>query len=42
VVLDDRGGHMFVCSDTDHCESRRAEGHPGGPAAGNAVSGHEQ
>ena len=23
VILDDRGGRMFVCSDTDHCESRR-------------------
>ena len=29
VVLDDRGGHMFVCSDTDHCETRRADGHVG-------------
>jgi len=27
VVLDDRGGRMFVCSDTDHCEERRAAGH---------------
>src|ERR1700755_1586195 len=24
VVLDDHGGHMFVCSDTDFCEARRA------------------
>jgi alpha-D-ribose 1-methylphosphonate 5-phosphate C-P lyase len=24
VVTDDRGGRMFVCSDTDFCESRRA------------------
>lgn len=24
VILDDRGGRMFVCSDTDHCETRRA------------------
>ncbi len=24
VVTDDRGGRMFVCSDTDHCEQRRA------------------
>jgi alpha-D-ribose 1-methylphosphonate 5-phosphate C-P lyase len=24
VVTDDRGGRMFVCSDTDHCETRRA------------------
>ena len=29
VVLDDRGGHMFVCSDTDHCETRRDAGHVG-------------
>jgi len=29
VVLDDKGGRMFVCSDTHHCESRRAEGHRG-------------
>ncbi len=26
VVTDDRGGRMFVCSDTDHCETRRASG----------------
>jgi alpha-D-ribose 1-methylphosphonate 5-phosphate C-P lyase len=29
VVLDDKGGHMFVCSDTDHCETRREQGHVG-------------
>ncbi len=29
VVTDDRGGRMYVCSDTDHCETRRAEGHTG-------------
>lgn len=29
VVLDDRGGRMFVCSDTDHCEERRNDGHRG-------------
>jgi alpha-D-ribose 1-methylphosphonate 5-phosphate C-P lyase len=29
VVLDDRGGRMFVCSDTDHCEDRRDHGHCG-------------
>ncbi|WP_062119031.1 alpha-D-ribose 1-methylphosphonate 5-phosphate C-P-lyase PhnJ [Aureimonas sp. AU40] len=29
VVTDDRGGRMFVCSDTDHCETRRSEGHVG-------------
>lgn len=27
VIVDDRGGRMFVCSDTDFCEQRRAEGH---------------
>jgi alpha-D-ribose 1-methylphosphonate 5-phosphate C-P lyase len=29
VVLDDHGGHMFVCSDTDYCEDRREHGHHG-------------
>ncbi len=29
VILDDRGGRMFVCSDTDHCEERRKAGHVG-------------
>ena len=29
VVTDDRGGRMFICSDTDHCESRQADGHTG-------------
>ncbi|MCD7110042.1 alpha-D-ribose 1-methylphosphonate 5-phosphate C-P-lyase PhnJ [Rhizobium sp. DKSPLA3] len=29
VVTDDRGGRMFVCSDTDHCETRQADGHTG-------------
>ncbi len=29
VILDDKGHRMFVCSDTDHCESRRANGHLG-------------
>jgi alpha-D-ribose 1-methylphosphonate 5-phosphate C-P lyase len=27
VVTDDRGGRMFVCSDTDYCETRRAMGY---------------
>jgi alpha-D-ribose 1-methylphosphonate 5-phosphate C-P lyase len=26
VVTDDRGGRMFVCSDTDHCAERRDAG----------------
>lgn len=29
VIVDDEGGRMFVCSDTDYCERRRAEGHRG-------------
>ncbi|WP_336486978.1 alpha-D-ribose 1-methylphosphonate 5-phosphate C-P-lyase PhnJ [Methylobacterium nigriterrae] len=33
VVLDDAGGRMFVCSDTDHCEERRAQGAEGDRAA---------
>ncbi|MBV0911216.1 alpha-D-ribose 1-methylphosphonate 5-phosphate C-P-lyase PhnJ [Anianabacter salinae] len=33
VITDDAGGRMFVCSDTDYCESRRAQGHRGKDAA---------
>jgi len=29
VILDDKGGRMFVCSDSDHCRKRREEGHTG-------------
>jgi alpha-D-ribose 1-methylphosphonate 5-phosphate C-P lyase len=29
VILDDRGGRMLVCSDTEYCERRQAEGHTG-------------
>jgi alpha-D-ribose 1-methylphosphonate 5-phosphate C-P lyase len=29
VVIDDQGGRMFTCSDTDYCASRRAAGHRG-------------
>ena len=29
VITDDQGGRMFVCSDTDFCAGRRAEGHEG-------------
>jgi len=29
VITDDAGGRMFVCSDTDYCEGRRAAGHAG-------------
>jgi alpha-D-ribose 1-methylphosphonate 5-phosphate C-P lyase len=33
VIVDDAGGRMFVCSDTDYCERRRAKGHKGMIAA---------
>ncbi|SOC03383.1 alpha-D-ribose 1-methylphosphonate 5-phosphate C-P-lyase PhnJ [Rhodobacter maris] len=38
VIMDDAGGRMFCCSDTDFCATRRAAGHagrlaPGGEAA---------
>ncbi|WP_028028831.1 alpha-D-ribose 1-methylphosphonate 5-phosphate C-P-lyase PhnJ [Gemmobacter nectariphilus] len=29
VITDDQGSRMFVCSDTDYCASRQAEGHRG-------------
>jgi alpha-D-ribose 1-methylphosphonate 5-phosphate C-P lyase len=29
VITDDKGGRMFVCSDTDYCEQRRDAGHTG-------------
>ena len=32
VITDDRGGRMYVCSDSDYCSERRATGHRG-PAA---------
>jgi len=41
VILDDRGSRMFVCSDTDHCATRQADGHTGtmsAPYAGAAPS----
>jgi len=37
VVVDDRGGRLFVCSDTDWCATRRAAGHRG-PEAGHALA----
>jgi len=40
VILDDAGGRMFVCSDTDHCESRRAQGFSGTMAASGAAKEH--
>ena len=29
IIIDDRGGRQFVCSDTDYCEARRAAGYTG-------------
>ena len=29
VIMDDAGGRMFVCSDTDYCRARREAGHVG-------------
>ena len=29
VIVDDAGGRMFLCSDTDYCETRQAAGHAG-------------
>ncbi|CTQ56813.1 Alpha-D-ribose 1-methylphosphonate 5-phosphate C-P lyase [Roseibium album] len=39
VILDDKGGRMFVCSDSDFCEERRAEGHLG-PMAADPAAAH--
>ena len=35
VILDDAGDRMFVCSDSDYCGRRRADGHEG-PLTGTA------
>jgi alpha-D-ribose 1-methylphosphonate 5-phosphate C-P lyase len=40
VIVDDRGGRLFVCSDTDHCETRREAGHRGAQA-GHALEAAE-
>ena len=37
VIVDDAGGRLFVCSDADYCQTRRAAGHAG-PRAGQAPS----
>ena len=40
VIVDDNGGRIFVCSDTDYCEARRAKGHqiePGIPSQEDAA-----
>lgn len=33
LIVDDAGGRMFVCSDTDYCEARQLAGHKGKDAA---------
>jgi alpha-D-ribose 1-methylphosphonate 5-phosphate C-P lyase len=33
IVTDDKGSRMFVCSDTDYCETRQALGHRGSESA---------
>ncbi|MFK7943206.1 MAG: alpha-D-ribose 1-methylphosphonate 5-phosphate C-P-lyase PhnJ [Paracoccaceae bacterium] len=33
VIMDDDGGRMFVCSDTDYCRERRDAGHRGAMAS---------
>jgi alpha-D-ribose 1-methylphosphonate 5-phosphate C-P lyase len=37
VITDDLGNRMFVCSDTDYCESRRAGRDPADKAAESAA-----
>jgi alpha-D-ribose 1-methylphosphonate 5-phosphate C-P lyase len=29
MIVDDQGGRLFVCSDSDYCEQRREAGHVG-------------
>ena len=29
IITDDRGSRMYVCSDSDYCQDRQAEGHQG-------------
>ncbi len=42
IVLDDRGGRLMACSDTDFCENRRASGHRGKhDGGGPALAGGE-
>jgi alpha-D-ribose 1-methylphosphonate 5-phosphate C-P lyase len=40
VITDDRGGRMFVCSDTDHCEMRRQDMADSAPWNSSAGAGH--
>ncbi|MGB8622247.1 MAG: alpha-D-ribose 1-methylphosphonate 5-phosphate C-P-lyase PhnJ [Paracoccaceae bacterium] len=38
VIIDDDGARMFVCSDTDYCATRSAEGHVGTTAGGEGAA----
>ena len=38
-MIDDQGSRMFVCSDSHHCETRRAAGHHGAMLGDAAASG---
>ncbi|HSV25906.1 MAG TPA: alpha-D-ribose 1-methylphosphonate 5-phosphate C-P-lyase PhnJ, partial [Xanthobacteraceae bacterium] len=40
IITDDLGSRMFVCSDTDHCATRRAQGHVP-PSVGGDVPRHD-
>lgn len=40
IIMDDKGDHMFVCSDSDHCRERRDAGHIGPRAAAAAEQGY--
>jgi alpha-D-ribose 1-methylphosphonate 5-phosphate C-P lyase len=42
VIVDDAGGRMFVCSDTDYCETRRDAGHQGRLAASGPVTAGQE
>jgi alpha-D-ribose 1-methylphosphonate 5-phosphate C-P lyase len=42
VIVDDAGGRMFVCSDTDYCEIRRDAGHQGRLAASGPVTAGQE
>ncbi|MEM7295734.1 MAG: carbon-phosphorus lyase, partial [Pseudomonadota bacterium] len=38
VIVDDKGGRLFCCSDTDYCARRRAAGHRGPAFPGSDVA----
>ena len=38
VIVDDAGGRLFCCSDTDYCTGRRASGHQGPAFPGSEVA----